>query len=136
MQRMNHRKIPSSPPPIIRVGYRNGKLTLTANCFIDLGQSRRGAAIRAAQQPRRARARRQGAFGGNVVLASPLLLDGIGVLSNIIPNIPLVVAMVLLVKEYAIGAGCDAGCDRGRLRTNAGTVLRSFLRCAWAPRCG
>ena len=44
-------------------------------------------------------------FGGNVVLASVLLLFGIGVLSGIIPNIPLVVAMVPLVKQYAVGAG-------------------------------
>ena len=44
-------------------------------------------------------------FGSNVVLASLLLLGGIGVLSSIIPNIPLVVAMVPLVKEYAVGAG-------------------------------
>ena len=44
-------------------------------------------------------------FGSNVVLASLLLLGGIGILSSIIPNIPLVVAMVPLVKEYAVGAG-------------------------------
>jgi Na+/H+ antiporter NhaD/arsenite permease-like protein len=44
-------------------------------------------------------------FGSNVVLAGLLLLGGIGILSSIIPNIPLVVAMVPLVKEYAVGAG-------------------------------
>jgi Na+/H+ antiporter NhaD/arsenite permease-like protein len=44
-------------------------------------------------------------FGGNVVFASLLLLSGIGVLSSVVPNIPLVVAMVPLVKQYAVGAG-------------------------------
>ena len=44
-------------------------------------------------------------LGGNVVLASFLLLVGIGCLSSIVPNIPLVVAMVPLVKQYAVGAG-------------------------------
>jgi Na+/H+ antiporter NhaD/arsenite permease-like protein len=44
-------------------------------------------------------------FGNNVVLASLLLLFGIGVLSSVIPNIPLVVAMLPLVKQYAVGAG-------------------------------
>jgi Na+/H+ antiporter NhaD/arsenite permease-like protein len=44
-------------------------------------------------------------FGRNILLASFLLLFGIGALSSIIPNIPLVVAMVPLVKQYSIGAG-------------------------------
>jgi Na+/H+ antiporter NhaD/arsenite permease-like protein len=44
-------------------------------------------------------------FGRNVIVASFLLLGGIGVLSSVIPNIPLLVAMVLLVKQYAVGAG-------------------------------
>ena len=44
-------------------------------------------------------------FGDNILLASLVLLFGIGALSSVIPNIPLVVAMVPLVKQYAIGAG-------------------------------
>jgi Na+/H+ antiporter NhaD/arsenite permease-like protein len=44
-------------------------------------------------------------FGSNVVLASLLLLFGIGVLSSVIPNVALVVAMLPLVKQYAVGAG-------------------------------
>jgi Citrate transporter len=73
-------------------------------------------------------------FGSNVVLASFLLLGGIGILSSIIPNIPLVVAMVPLVKEYAVGAGLatpaaiEAGYRQMRERCS-----RCFLQCAWAP---
>jgi len=44
-------------------------------------------------------------FGSNVVLASLLLLAGIGVLSSVVPNVALVVAMLPLVKQYAVGAG-------------------------------
>jgi Na+/H+ antiporter NhaD/arsenite permease-like protein len=44
-------------------------------------------------------------FGSNVVVASLLLLIGIGVLSSVIPNVALVVAMVPMVKQYAVGAG-------------------------------
>jgi len=44
-------------------------------------------------------------FGSNVAVASLLLLAGIGILSSMIPNIALVVAMVPLVKQFAVGAG-------------------------------
>lgn len=44
-------------------------------------------------------------LGTNVVLGSLLLLFGIGALSSLIPNIPLVLAMVPLVQEYVVGAG-------------------------------
>ena len=44
-------------------------------------------------------------FGSNVALASLLLLFSIGLLSSVIPNIALVVAMVPLVKQHAVGAG-------------------------------
>ncbi|HET6184886.1 MAG TPA: SLC13 family permease [Acetobacteraceae bacterium] len=44
-------------------------------------------------------------LGTNLLVASLVLLFGIAVLSSVIPNIPLVVAMVPLVKQYAIGAG-------------------------------
>ena len=47
-------------------------------------------------------------FGSNVVLASLLLLAGIGVLSSVVPNVALVVAMLPLVKQYAVGAGLVA----------------------------
>ena len=44
-------------------------------------------------------------LGGNVTIASILLLFCIGILSSVIPNIALVVAMVPLVKQFAVGAG-------------------------------
>ena len=44
-------------------------------------------------------------FGNNVIVASLLLLFGIGILSSVFPNVALVVAMVPLVKQYAVGAG-------------------------------
>jgi len=44
-------------------------------------------------------------FGDNVTLASLLLMVGVGVLSSVIPNVPMVVAMVPLVKQYVVGAG-------------------------------
>lgn len=44
-------------------------------------------------------------FGRNVAIASLLLLFSIGILSSVIPNIALVVAMVPLVKQFAVGAG-------------------------------
>jgi len=44
-------------------------------------------------------------FGHNVGIASLLLLFFIGILSSVIPNIALVVAMVPLVKQFAVGAG-------------------------------
>ena len=44
-------------------------------------------------------------FGDNVIVASLLLLFGIGTLSSVFPNVALVVAMVPLVKQYAVGAG-------------------------------
>ena len=44
-------------------------------------------------------------FGGNLMVASLLLLTTIGMLSSVVPNIALVVAMVPLVKQYAVGAG-------------------------------
>ena len=44
-------------------------------------------------------------FGNNVMVASLLLLVGIGVLSSVVPNVALVVAMIPLVKQYAVGSG-------------------------------
>jgi len=44
-------------------------------------------------------------FGNNVIVASLLLLFGIGILSSVFPNVALVVAMVPMVKQYAVGAG-------------------------------
>jgi Na+/H+ antiporter NhaD/arsenite permease-like protein len=58
-------------------------------------------------------------FGSNVVLASLLLLGGIGILSSIIPNIPGGDGPVGQGICGWSGAG-DAGCDRGRLRANPG----------------
>jgi len=44
-------------------------------------------------------------FGRNLAFASIALLFGVGVLSSVIPNIPLVVAMVPFVKGYVVGIG-------------------------------
>jgi len=44
-------------------------------------------------------------FGRNVALASLSMLFGLGVISSVVPNIPLAVAMVPLVKGYAVNIG-------------------------------
>lgn len=44
-------------------------------------------------------------FGRNLALASIALLFAVGALSSVVPNIPLVVAMVPLVKRYVVGIG-------------------------------
>ncbi|MBE9139579.1 ArsB/NhaD family transporter [Nodosilinea sp. LEGE 07088] len=45
-----------------------------------------------------------GVIGQNIALGAMLLLFVTGILSSLIPNIPLVVAMVPLVKEYLVNA--------------------------------
>jgi len=44
-------------------------------------------------------------LGRNIALGSILLLLLVGVLSSLVPNIPLVVAMVPLLKEYVVNVG-------------------------------
>ena len=44
-------------------------------------------------------------LSSNVTVASLVLLFGIGALSSVFPNIALVVAMMPVVKQYAVGAG-------------------------------
>ncbi len=44
-------------------------------------------------------------LGQNIALASLILLFLIGLLSSVVPNIPLVVAMVPLLKEYVVNVG-------------------------------
>jgi Na+/H+ antiporter NhaD/arsenite permease-like protein len=44
-------------------------------------------------------------LGKNIALGSILLLFFVGLLSSVVPNIPLVVAMVPLLKEYLVNAG-------------------------------
>lgn len=44
-------------------------------------------------------------LGKNIVLGSILLLLTVGILSSLIPNIPLVVAMVPLLKQYLVNVG-------------------------------
>jgi Na+/H+ antiporter NhaD/arsenite permease-like protein len=44
-------------------------------------------------------------LGKNIVLGSLVLLFGVGLASSVVPNIPLVVAMVPLLKEYLVNAG-------------------------------
>jgi Na+/H+ antiporter NhaD/arsenite permease-like protein len=77
-------------------------------------------------------------FGSNVVLASLLLLGGIGILSSIIPNIPLVVAMVPLVKEYAVGAGLatPAAIEAGYQQMPGTALPLFFAMCLGAPLGG
>jgi Na+/H+ antiporter NhaD/arsenite permease-like protein len=44
-------------------------------------------------------------LGQNIALGAILLLFAVGFISSVIPNIPLVVAMVPLLKEYIVNAG-------------------------------
>lgn len=44
-------------------------------------------------------------LGKNILLGSMALLFFVGILSSVIPNIPLVVAMVPLLKEYVVNVG-------------------------------
>jgi Na+/H+ antiporter NhaD/arsenite permease-like protein len=44
-------------------------------------------------------------LGQNIPLGSMVLIFTVGILSSVIPNIPLVVAMVPLLKEYVVKVG-------------------------------
>jgi Na+/H+ antiporter NhaD/arsenite permease-like protein len=44
-------------------------------------------------------------LGKNIVLGSLVLLFTVGILSSVVPNIPLVVAMVPLLKQYIVNVG-------------------------------
>ncbi|MBW4611852.1 MAG: ArsB/NhaD family transporter [Desmonostoc vinosum HA7617-LM4] len=44
-------------------------------------------------------------LGKNIVLGSMVLLFTVGILSSVVPNIPLVVAMVPLLKQYIVNVG-------------------------------
>ncbi|GBF81843.1 ArsB/NhaD family transporter [Aphanothece sacrum] len=44
-------------------------------------------------------------IGKNIILGSLILLFSVGILSSVVPNIPLVVAMVPLLKEYIVNIG-------------------------------
>ncbi|AFZ59999.1 transporter [Anabaena cylindrica FACHB-243] len=44
-------------------------------------------------------------LGKNILLGSLVLLFSVGILSSVIPNIPLVVAMVPLLKQYIVNVG-------------------------------
>jgi Na+/H+ antiporter NhaD/arsenite permease-like protein len=44
-------------------------------------------------------------IGTNIALGTMLLLFGVGILSSLIPNIPLVAAMVPLLKQYVVNVG-------------------------------
>ncbi|AFZ47240.1 putative tyrosine transporter P-protein [Cyanobacterium stanieri PCC 7202] len=48
-------------------------------------------------------------LGQNIFLASLVLVFAVGALSSVIPNIPLVVAMIPLLKEYLFNAGLIGG---------------------------
>lgn len=44
-------------------------------------------------------------LGKNIALGSILLLVTVGIISSVVPNIPLVVAMVPLLKQYLVNVG-------------------------------
>lgn len=44
-------------------------------------------------------------LGKNIVLGSLILLFGVGAISSLVPNIPLVIAVVPLLKNYVVAAG-------------------------------
>ncbi|MCX7593093.1 MAG: SLC13 family permease [Fischerella sp.] len=44
-------------------------------------------------------------FGTNIILSSLVILFFVGLLSSVVPNIPLVVAMVPLLKQYLVNVG-------------------------------
>lgn len=44
-------------------------------------------------------------LGQNILLAALVLLFFVGIVSSVVPNIPLVVAMVPLLKQYVVNAG-------------------------------
>ena len=44
-------------------------------------------------------------LGKNIVLGSLILLFGVGAISRLVPNIPLVIAVVPLLKNYVVVAG-------------------------------
>jgi Na+/H+ antiporter NhaD/arsenite permease-like protein len=44
-------------------------------------------------------------LGKNIALGAIVLLFSVGLISSVVPNIPLVVAMVPLLKEYIVNAG-------------------------------
>lgn len=45
------------------------------------------------------------ALGKNILLGAMALIFGVGVISSVVPNIPLVVAMVPLLKQYLVSVG-------------------------------
>jgi Na+/H+ antiporter NhaD/arsenite permease-like protein len=63
-------------------------------------------------------------FGNNVMVATLLLLVGIGVLSSVVPNVALVVAMIPLVKQYAVGSGLATS---AQLAAGYGNIPTSVL---------
>jgi Na+/H+ antiporter NhaD/arsenite permease-like protein len=48
-------------------------------------------------------------LGRNITLGALLLMGIVGLLSSLIPNIPLVVAMVPMLKEYVVSVGLASG---------------------------
>ncbi|HVM77529.1 MAG TPA: SLC13 family permease [Stellaceae bacterium] len=77
-------------------------------------------------------------FGTNVASASLLLLFAIGILSSVIPNIALVVAMVPLVKQFAVGAGLasQAAIEAGYGQMPASVASLFFAMCFGATLGG
>ena len=77
-------------------------------------------------------------FGSNVAIASLLLLFSIGILSSVIPNIALVVAMVPLVKQFAVGAGLasEAAVEAGYGQMPDTVVSLFFAMCFGATLGG
>jgi Na+/H+ antiporter NhaD/arsenite permease-like protein len=77
-------------------------------------------------------------FGSNVMVASLMLLAAIGALSSVVPNIALVVAMVPLVKQYAVGTGLatSAAVDAGYGGMPAAVAALFFAMCFGATLGG
>jgi Na+/H+ antiporter NhaD/arsenite permease-like protein len=76
-------------------------------------------------------------FGDNVTLASLLLLVGVGVLSSVIPNVPMVVAMVPLVQQYAVGAGLATAVQMDDATTRVpNSVLPLFVAMCFGATLG
>jgi len=77
-------------------------------------------------------------FDANAAIASVLLLFTIGILSSVIPNIALVVAMVPLVKQFALSAGLasPASLEAGYGHMPASVASLFFAMCFGATLGG
>jgi Na+/H+ antiporter NhaD/arsenite permease-like protein len=77
-------------------------------------------------------------FGRNLALASLSTLFAVGVVSTVVPNIPLVVALVPLVKGYAVNIGLASPAMMSANYTGQfpTAVIPLFLAMAFAATLG